>query len=90
MVNGFVEVYNSLNNIKNTKEMYDTKSEEVEILKQSIFTSSELFKAGRANYMEVILAQKNALQSQLELVNYKKRQNTSLINLYRSLGGGWQ
>ncbi|MBL7920351.1 MAG: efflux transporter outer membrane subunit [Bacteroidia bacterium] len=90
VVNGFVEVYNSLNNIKNTKEMYDTKSEEVEILKQSIFTSSELFKAGRANYMEVILAQKNALQSQLELVNYKKRQNTSLINLYRSLGGGWQ
>lgn len=90
VVNGFVEVYNSLNNIKNTKEMYDTKSAEVEILKQSIFTSSELFKAGRANYMEVILAQKNALQSQLELVNYKKRQNTSLINLYRSLGGGWQ
>lgn len=90
VVNGFVEVYNSLNNIKNTKEMYDTKSEEVEILKQSIFTSSELFKAGRANYMEVILAQKNALQSQLELVNYIKRQNTSMIDLYRSLGGGWQ
>ncbi len=90
VVNGFVEVYNSLNNIKNTKEMYDTKLEEVQILKQSIFTSSELFKAGRANYMEVILAQKNALQSQLELVNYKKRQNSSMINLYRSLGGGWQ
>lgn len=90
VVNGFVEVYNSLNNIKNTKEMHDTKLEEVEILKQSIFTSSELFKAGRANYMEVILAQKNALQSQLELVNYKKRQNVAMINLYRSLGGGWQ
>lgn len=90
VVNGFMEVYNSLNNIKNTKEMYDTKLEEVTILKQSISTSSELFKAGRANYMEIILAQKNALQSQIELINYKKRQNISIVNLYRSLGGGWK
>lgn len=90
VVNGFIEVYNSLNNIKNTKEMHDTKLEEVTILKQSISTSSELFKAGRANYMEIILAQKNALQSQIELINYKKRQNISIVNLYRSLGGGWK
>lgn len=90
VVNGFIEVYNALNNIKNTKEMYELKREEVNILKQSALTSSELFKANRAGYLEVILAQKNALQSQLELVNYQKRQNISLINLYRSLGGGWQ
>ena len=89
VVNGFIEVYNSLNNIKNVKEMHDTKLEEVTILKQSISTASELFKAGRASYMEIILAQKNALQSQMELINYKKRQNISVINLYRSLGGGW-
>ena len=90
IVNGFMEVYRSINNIKNTKEMYDTKLEEVTILKKSISTSSELFKAGRADYMEIILAQKNALQSQLELISYKKRQNISIVSLYRSLGGGWQ
>jgi multidrug efflux system outer membrane protein len=90
VVNGFIEVYNSLNNLNNTKEMYDTKLKEVNILKQSISTSSELFKAGRANYMEIILSQKNALQSQMELMELKKRQNISIINLYRSLGGGWK
>lgn len=90
VLNSFTEVYIAVNNIKNTNDMYSLKSEEVSILKQSVVTSSELFKAGRANYLEIILAQKNALQSQLELVDYYKKQNTASINLYRSLGGGWK
>lgn len=90
VVNSFTEVYIALNNIKNTDEMFTLKKEEAGILKQSITTSSELFKAGRANYLEIIVAQKNALQSQLELINYYQRQNSSKIDLYRALGGGWQ
>jgi len=90
VTHSFMEVYNALNNIKYTQEMYDLKKEEADVLKQSIVTSSELFKAGRAGYLEIIVAQKNALLSQIELNNYRKRQNTTLINLYRTLGGGWQ
>jgi outer membrane protein TolC len=90
VVNGFMEVYNAINDISNTKQMLELKSEEVKILKQSALTSAELFKANRASYYEVILAQKNALQSQLELIAFQKRQNLATINLYRSLGGGWQ
>lgn len=90
VMNGFTEVYIAVNDIKNTNEMYSLKNEEAQILKQSILTSSELFKAGRANYMEIILAQKNALQSQLELVDYYKRRNAAVVTLYRSLGGGWK
>ncbi len=90
VVNGFIEVYNALNAIKNVQLMHDSKQEEVKVLKQSIFTSLELFKAGRANYMELILAQKNALLSQIELVQYNKRQHIETVNLYRALGGGWK
>lgn len=90
VLTSFTEVYIAVNDIKNTNDMYALKSEEASILKQSIATSSELFKAGRANYLEIILAQKNALQSQLELVDYYKRRNAAAITLYRSLGGGWK
>lgn len=90
VLTSFTEVYIAVNDIKNTNDMYALKSEEATILKQSIATSSELFKAGRANYLEIILAQKNALQSQLELVDYYKRRNAAAITLYRSLGGGWK
>jgi multidrug efflux system outer membrane protein len=90
VVNAFKEVYVAINNIKNTKVMYDLKKEEVDLLKKSISTSSELFRAGRANYLEIITSQKNSLHSQIELINFFKRQNIALINLYKALGGGWK
>lgn len=90
VVNSFKEVYIALNSIKNTKQMYDLKKEEVDILRKSISTSSELFKAGRANYLEIITSQKNTLQAQIELINFYKRQNIAMIDLYKSIGGGWK
>lgn len=90
VVNAFKEVYVAVNNIKNSKVMYELKKEEVDLLKKSISTSSELFRAGRANYLEIITSQKNSLHSQIELINLFKRQNISLINLYKALGGGWK
>ncbi|MCC6689899.1 MAG: TolC family protein [Bacteroidia bacterium] len=89
VINSFKEVYIALNNIKNIKNMYDLKKEEADILKKSIVTSGELFKSGRANYLEVITSQKNALQSQLGLINLYTRQNIALVDLYRAIGGGW-
>jgi NodT family efflux transporter outer membrane factor (OMF) lipoprotein len=90
VVNAFIEVYNALIKLENTKNMYSIKLEETEVLKQSIYTSSELYKAGRATYMEILIAQKNALLAQIELNELKKRQGIAIINLYRALGGGWE
>lgn len=90
VVNSFTEVYNQLNAIQNTNEIYGLKIQEVEVLRQSIINSSELFRSGRATYLEVITSQKNALQSQIELINLKKRQYNAVIGLYKSLGGGWR
>lgn len=59
-------------------------------LTQSIEISLELFKTGRANYLEVLIAQQNALQSKLELVNTKQQQFNAGINIYKALGGGWR
>jgi outer membrane protein TolC len=38
----------------------------------------------------VITAQKNVLEAELQLNEQKKNIYISLIQLYRSLGGGWQ
>jgi outer membrane protein, multidrug efflux system len=90
IVNSFTEVYNQLNLIQNTNEMYNLKAEEVNVVKLSISNSTELFRSGRATYLEVIIAQEKALQSQIELINLKKRQYNAVIGLYKSLGGGWK
>ena len=90
VVNSFKEVFVAINNIQNTKTIFDLKKEEVSILKKSVATSSDLFTAGRASYLEIITSQKNMLQAQIELITFYKRQNLALIDLYRSIGGGWK
>lgn len=90
ILNGFVEVANELSNINNLQKMYDLKQQEVSALDTSINIASDLFKFGRATYFEVLLTQKTALQSKLELVTTKKRQYNATVNVYKALGGGWR
>jgi NodT family efflux transporter outer membrane factor (OMF) lipoprotein len=90
VVRSFTEVYTALTRLNNLGRMIEIKVREVATLKKSIITSGELFRTGRATYLEIVNAQKNALQSQLELVTLKKIQMQSSVELYRALGGGWQ
>jgi len=90
ILNGFVEVANQMANVKNLQSSFQTKTKEVEALSSAIILSSELFKYAKANYLEVLTAQKDAISAKLELVEIKKQQYNSITNLYKSLGGGWQ
>ncbi len=49
-----------------------------------------LFKSDLANYLEVITAQANALQAELNLALIQRQQLSAIVELYRSLGGGWK
>lgn len=89
IINGYVEVYNELANIKNLQRLQELKKQEVNVLSLSVETSSELFRTARANYLEILMTQRGALQAKLELVNTQKRQYNAVINVYKALGGGW-
>jgi outer membrane protein TolC len=90
IINGYVEVSNEMSNINNLKQLYILKEKEVDALTKSIDIASQLFKSARANYLEVLIAQREALKSKLELVDAKKRQYNSVTNIYKALGGGWE
>jgi outer membrane protein TolC len=85
-----IEVVNQLSNIGNLKKSYDLKNKQVEALTQSIDISTTLFKSARADYMEVLLTQRDALESKMELVETKKQQMNAMVNMYQALGGGWR
>jgi multidrug efflux system outer membrane protein len=59
-------------------------------LQLAIANANMLFSSGMASYLEVITAQGNLLQSELDLATLKREQLSAAIDLYRSLGGGWQ
>lgn len=90
IINGFVEVSNELSNMSNLQKMYQFKSKEAETLNKAIFIASDLFKSARANYLEVLMNQKDALVTKLELIEAKKRQFNAMIHIYKALGGGWK
>lgn len=47
-----------------------------------------LYKSGKADYLEVITAQNNRLQNDLEGIEIRREQLNALTDLYRALGGG--
>lgn len=89
ILNAYVEVSTELSNIKNRERMYDLKSKEVDTLAASIDISNALFRSSRADYLEVLLTQRDALESRLELIETRLQQLNSVTNIYRALGGGW-
>lgn len=89
ILNAHIEVLNGLSKIDNLKKSYEQKVHQVEALTNSIEITTKLFNAARADYMEVLLTQRDALESKLQLVETKKEQLAAKVNMYKSLGGGW-
>ena len=89
ILNAYIEIANQLSNVDNLKKSYDLKKQEVEALTKSITIANNLFKSARADYMEVLLTQRESLESKFELVETKKQQMNAMVNIYQTLGGGW-
>ena len=90
ILNAYIEVVNQMSNINNLQSSYELRSQEVDALTESISISNDLYRSARADYMEVLLTQRDALQAKFELIETKKNQLLAIVNIYRSLGGGWR
>jgi outer membrane protein, multidrug efflux system len=90
ILNAYVDVVNQLSSVQNFSRSYETKSQEVEILMQSITIANSLFRSARADYLEVLLTQREALESKMQLVEIRQRQMSAKVNVYKALGGGWK
>ena len=90
LLNAFTEVSTQLSNIDNLEKGYVYKSQEVDALNKSIDVSNELFKSARADYLEVLMTQRDVLDAKLELIETKKQQLNAVVNVYKALGGGWK
>ncbi len=90
LLRAVIEVTNQLANINNLESSYDLKAQQVKALTESIEISNTLFRSARADYMEVLLTQRDALESRFELVEIKMAQMHARVDIYRALGGGWE
>lgn len=89
VLNAVGEVSDELIKQEKLKQQYTIASGRVETLQKAVKNANLLFRNGMANYLEVITAQGNLLQSELDVATLKAARLNSMIELYRSLGGGW-
>ncbi len=89
LLNAFMEVSNQLSNIRNLESTYSYQSQQVRALNDSVSISGTLFNSARADYMEVLLTQRDALESRFDLIDTRLEQLHASVDVYRALGGGW-
>ena len=89
VLNAYIEVANELSNISNLSSSYNLKEQQVQALNTSVDISNDLFRSARADYMEVLMTQRDALESRFDLIETKSEQLRAWISIYQVLGGGW-
>ncbi|SDJ41979.1 efflux transporter outer membrane subunit [Chryseobacterium jejuense] len=90
VLNAVGEVSNALVSNENLKVQEQKATEQTTTLKDGIKSAQLLYRGGSANYLEVITAQGNSLQAELNLASIKRQRLSSIVDLYRALGGGWK
>lgn len=89
VLNAYVEVLNQWAMIRNIGESHSNKSQQVAALSESVTIADRLYRSARAEYTEVLLTQRDALEARMELVELRQQQFSALVNLYQALGGGY-
>ena len=85
------EVSDALYSYESEQKKYKIQKMELEALTKAVEYSEELLNNGYQNttYLEVLTARSNALSSEINTIDTKFQQLNALVDLYLSLGGGW-
>lgn len=90
-------ILNAGNEVSDALKMYNSqdqfialKKKELEAYRNSVQFSQELVNYGMANYLEVLNANVNQLNAEINITNAEYAKLQSAVELYRALGGGWR
>lgn len=90
ILGAYIDISNLMSKIKNLDKYYELKAQESKALDDGIGIANQLFRNSRADYLEVLMNQRDALDAKMELIEAKERQLSTVVNIYKSLGGGWK
>ena len=90
VLTGTKEVSDAYFTYEAARDKIEVKEKKYEAYNVATDYSEELLNYGLANYLEVLNARENALNSRLDLINARFTELSSVVELYRSLGGGWK
>ena len=86
----FGEVSDALIGYQKLHEVRLRQEDTVADLRESVRLSDMRYKGGTTTYLEVLDGQRSLYSAELTLAQARGNEYQSLVQLYRSLGGGWQ
>lgn len=88
VLNAFIEVINYITAVQNYGQSIEIKKQQLTALETSVSVATDLFQNVRAEYIDVLLAQRDLMEARMVLVQTKQRQLAAIVNAYQALGGG--
>lgn len=83
-----IEVVNQITKVENLRRSIEVKKQQLESLEASVDSATKLFQNARAEYVEVLLAQRELMEARMIVIDVKQEQLAAIINAYQALGGG--
>jgi outer membrane protein, multidrug efflux system len=91
LLNAGKEVANAMHEYQTASDKMTLRSSQIEYLGKSVDYTMDLLKyTSNTNYTDVLTSEERLLSAQLGSINDKLQQLQALVELYRSLGGGWK
>ncbi|MCA9037540.1 MAG: TolC family protein [Planctomycetaceae bacterium] len=90
VLNAFTEVMNSMTKVENYGKSIELKRQQLASLEASVESATRLFQNARAEYVEVLLAQRDLNEARFDLIEMKQGQLSATVRAYQALGGGMQ
>jgi multidrug efflux system outer membrane protein len=85
----FRDVSDGLAAYTKTTEQRTQQEQLVQALSESARLATQRYQGGLDSYLPVLDAQRNLFGGELELARLRQQELSSLVQLYRALGGGW-
>jgi multidrug efflux system outer membrane protein len=90
VTNAFNEVSTTLVAYQKLAEAEKERAREVAAYREAVRLSSLRYKAGLADYLEVLQAQQQLFPAEIQLAQVRYNRLAALVRLYEVLGGGWK
>ena len=89
-LNSYREVANAIVTVKKLGEARLELEDGVEALTNAAALSRSRYDAGLASYLEILNADQQLFDQELQLAQVRGEEMRAFVELYRALGGGWQ
>lgn len=83
-----IEVVNEISKVENLRNSIEVKKQQLASLQASVDTATKLFQNARAEYVEVLLAQRELMEARMAIIDTKQEQLGGIVGAYQALGGG--